>query len=259
MLTRKKESERHVEALLKALEILDCFETHQSLSLKNISEITGLNKSRIIRLCGTLESKRYLNFDANSSLYSLSSRLLSLGKAYERRNTLISLSRPILMELAERTGESVSLHVIDGLERLCLVREEGTFNVRYNISEGQHLPLYAGAGSKVLLCYAPEEIKQRVLKKHLLRRFTPTTITDPNLFEKEFEKIRRNGYAFSRGERDPDAGALAAPIFNQEKIVCAAMVITGPINRFSPENHSKYLSPLLSCAKKLSLAIGYAA
>ena len=257
MNTRKKESQRHVEALLKALEILDCFESHPSLSLKQISEITGLNKSRIIRLCGTLEAKRYLTYDANRSLYSLGSRLLSLGKAYERRNTLISLARPILAELARRTGESVSLHVMDGLERMCLVREEGTFNVRHHTSEGLHLPLYAGAGSKVLLCYAPEEIKQRVLKKHLLKRFTPTTLTDPSLLEKEFEKIRRDGYAFSRGERDPDAGALAAPVFNQEKTVVAAMVITGPINRLSPENHGKYVSHLLPCSQKLSQALGF--
>lgn len=252
-----KESERHVNTILKALQILDWFEVYQTLSLKQLSELTHLNKSRILRLCGTLEANRYLIRDGESGLYGLGPRLLSLGKAYEQRNTLISLSRPILSELAQKTGEAASLHVIDGHERLCLVREEGTFGVRHLIPEGKHLPLYAGAGSKVLLAYAPEDLSQQILQQEPIRKLTPTTIIDLKGFEKEFKNIRQKGYSFSAGERDPDAGALAAPIYNHEKNVCAAIAIAGPLNRFSQKNQDKYLPLLLDAARRLSIALGY--
>jgi len=254
---KTKESERHVEALLKALKILDCFEIHPALSLKQLSEMTGLNKSRIIRFCGTLESKRYLFRDSENHCYGLGSRLLSLGKAFERRNTLISLARPILKELAQSTGESASLHVIDGLQRLCLAREEGTYSIRYAISEGQHLPLHAGAGSKILLAYASEDLNRQFIENQNLQKLTPTTIIDPEEFRKEFDLIRSRGYAFSAGERDPDAGALAAPVYDHEKKACAAIGITGPLNRFVPENHKAYLQHLLTAAMNLSRALGY--
>lgn len=252
-----KESERHVNTLLKALQILDCFEVHQSLSLQQLSELTHLNKSRILRFCGTLEANRYLVRDEGNGLYGLGPRLLSLGKAYEQRNTLISLSRPILKELAEKTGESASLHIMDGDQRLCLAREEGTFGVRHLIPEGAHLPLYAGAGSKVLLAYAPEKIRRQILQEMPLKKMTSTTITHSRIFEKEFNKIRQKGYAFSAGERDPDAGALAAPVYNHDGNACATLAIAGPLNRFSQKNQEKYLPFLLDATKRLSIALGY--
>jgi DNA-binding IclR family transcriptional regulator len=250
-----KESERHVDTLLKALQILDCFELHQTLSLNQLSELTNLNKSRILRFCGTLEANRYLVRGEENGLYGLGPRLLSLGKAYEQRNTLISLSRPVLKELAGKTGESASLHILDGDQRLCLAREEGTFGVRHLIAEGAHLPLHAGAGSKVLLAYAPEDFRRQFLVKENLRKMTPTTITDRRIFEKELKRIRRVGYALSAGERDPDAGALAAPVYNHEKSVCATIAIAGPLNRFS-KSQDQYLPFLLDAARCLSIALG---
>ena len=123
MKQKSKESSRHVEAVLKALAILDCFEIQQNLKVKQIHEMTKLNQSRILRLCGTLESMGYLIHDCDTGLYSLGPRVLSLGKIYELNNTLISLARPVLKKLARITGESASIYVVDGIKRLCLVRE----------------------------------------------------------------------------------------------------------------------------------------
>jgi DNA-binding IclR family transcriptional regulator len=252
-----KDSTRHVEAVLRALDILDCFEGEPLLSLKKISELTGMNKSRIIRLCGTLEAKGYLVYDAEARRYRLGSRILSLSKIYERSHNLVSLARPVLRYLADHTGESASLFVVEGLKRLCLVREEGTFSVRYNILEGQRMVLYAGAGGKVLLAFGPEELRRRVLGKNRLRELTSRTIKDPRDLEKELGVIRRQGYAVSYGERDADAAALAAPIYNHEEKVCAALTIAGPTHRFSPEHNVKHLKILLASAERLSRVLGY--
>jgi len=254
---KTKESQRHVDAILKALEILDCFEAHSAMNLKQISEMTHLNKSRIMRLCGTLEAKGYLAHDLENNLYRLGSKVLFLGKAYEQRNTLISLSRPVLQELAQATGESASIYVVDGLKRLCLAREEGTYSIRYSITEGQHMALYAGAGSKVLLAFGTEELRGQALKKDPIEKLTPNTIVDTEQFQKELETIRGQGYAFSAGERDPDVGALSAPVYDHEKNVCAALGIAGPINRFLSEYQSKYLQTLLDAAYRLSRELGY--
>jgi IclR family acetate operon transcriptional repressor len=257
MRERVKESNRHVEAVLKALEVLDCFQVNPLLPLKKISELTGMNKSRIIRLCGTLLSRGYLIYDSEAQNYRLGFKVLSLGKAYERSNNLLSFSRPILRNLADQTGESASLFVMDGLQRLCLAREEGTFSIRYNILEGQRMVLYAGAGGKVLLAFGPDELCRKVLSRNHLRKLTPTTIQEPKQLEKELETVRRQGYASSYGERDPDVAALAAPIYTHDGKVCAALSIAGPINRFSKEHNVKHLEILLASAERLSAILGY--
>jgi DNA-binding IclR family transcriptional regulator len=252
-----KESTRQVEAVLKALDVLDCFQVQPLLQLKKISELTGMNKSRIIRLCGTLAAKGYLVYDAESHHYKLGSRILSLSKVYERSNNLISLARPVMRHLANHTGESASLFVVDGLKRLCLARKEGTFSIRYNIVEGQRMVLYAGAGGKVLLAFGPEELRRKILAKNHLKQLTPTTIKDPKDLAKELEAIRRQGYASSYGERDAEVAALAAPIYGHDGKVCAALSIAGPINRFSPEHNVKHLKILLASAEQLSQMLGY--
>jgi len=252
-----KEAKRHVEAVLKALDILECFQKQPQLSLKKISELTGLQKSRIMRLCGTLISKGYLLYEAETGQYKLGPKIISLGRSYEQSNDLISLARPAMKYLAQETGESASLFVIDGLNRLCVAREEGTYSIRYNIVEGQRMPLYAGAGGKVLLAFGPEEIRKKVLTRKHIKQLTPHTIKNPKLLLQELEKIRQDGYAFSFGERDAEVAALAAPIFNHEGKICASLSIAGPISRFSREHNVQHLKILMATAKRISEMLGY--
>jgi IclR family transcriptional regulator, KDG regulon repressor len=257
MRKRVKESTRHVDAVRRALQVLDCFQVQPLLPLKRICELTGMNRSRVIRLCGTLESKGYLDYEAETRHYRLGSRILSLSKIYESSNNLISLARPILRSVVEQTGESVSLFVVDGLNRMCVAGEEGTFSIRYNIPEGQPIPLYAGAGGKLLLAFGPEELRRKVLRRSRLKRLTAATTTDPKKLEKEFEAIRRRGYASSCGEREPEVAALAAPIYTHEGTVCASLTLAGPIHRLSGKQRVNHLRILLASASRLSQMLGY--
>jgi len=253
---RPRESERHVEAVAKTLSILECFtDSEPELSLKQLTEKTGLNKSRILRLCGTLAGQGFLIRMPWSS-YRLGPKLMMLGKVYERTNSLVSVARPILRELASITGESASLFVIEGARRLCLAREEGSSPIRYTIAEGEALELYAGAGGKALLAYAPEEFRRQALNDKVLERFTSSTIVTRDLLEEEFEAIRKQGFAVSKGERTPEAAAMAAPVFDHESKVCAVLTIAGPVQRFSTEHCREMLKSLQASARKLSLLLG---
>jgi len=253
---RPRESERHVEAVEKTLSILECFtDSEPELSLKQLTEKTGLNKSRILRLCGTLAGQGFLIRMPWSS-YRLGPKLMMLGKIYERTNALVSVARPILRELASLTGESASLFIIEGAKRLCMARAEGPSPIRYTITEGESLELYAGAGGKALLAYASEELRRQVLNSRVLERFTSSTIVVRDRLEEELEVIRRQGFAVSKGERTPEAAAMAAPVFDNESKVCAVLTIAGPVQRFSAERCQEMLISLQASTRKLSLLLG---
>ena len=252
-----REPERIVESVAKALMILDCFTAEQpQLSLKQIHEKTGLYKSGIMRLCGTLVVNRYL-VRMPSSNYRLGPKFLILGNVYEKSNPLIPVARPILRELSKQTGESSALYIIEGLKRLCLIEQEGSLPIRYVMTEGKTQELYAGAGGKVLLAYAPEDLRNEILSKLSLRQITNNTITDKQKLLKEFENIRNCGYALSRGERIPEIAALAVPVFDSTKKLCAALSIGGLIQRFSLARRRQYLKPLTASAQELSSLLGY--
>ncbi len=252
-----KESAKQIESVDKALGILECFSDRvPELSLKQLSEKTGLYKSRILRLCGTLMAHGFL-LRQEGSLYRLGPKLMMLGKVYERSNSLISVARPILRELASITGESAKLFVIQGTKRICLVREKGTYPLGYHVEEGDSFELYAGAGGKALLAYTSREFRDQVLGEKVLQRLTPTTIVERSRLEKEFAAIRERGYASSNGEIFTEVAGMAAPVFDNENNVCATLAIAGPTQRFTEDQRQKMLDGLLGAARKLSQLLGY--
>ena len=252
-----KESSKQIESVDKALSILECFSDRMpEFSLKQLSEKTGLYKSRILRLCGTLMAHGFL-IRMEGSLYRLGPKLMMLGKIYERSNSLISIARPILRELASITGESAKLFVIQGTRRICLVREKGPNPLSYHVDEGESFELYAGAGGKVLLAYSPREFCDQVLGEKVLNRLTPATIVERSRLEEEFTTIRERGYASSQGELFSEVAGMAAPVFNHENTLCGAVTIAGPIQRFTEDRQREMLDSLLGSAHKLTVLLGY--
>jgi DNA-binding IclR family transcriptional regulator len=250
-----KEANKLIESVDKALCILECFsDAYPELSLKELSERTDLNKSRILRLCGTLANHGFL-VRRKGSLYSLGPHCLMLGKIYERSNTLISLARPIMKDLALMTGESVKLFVIEDKKRICLARELGPSRLHYAIREGEALPLLAGAGGKVLMAYASSEFTDEILAQGL-ERVTPSTIVKREQLLEEFAAVRAQGYAVSKGELVYEVGGIAAPVFNNDRKVVAALTVAGPIQRFTDELCQEKLKDLLEATKKLSQLLG---
>jgi DNA-binding IclR family transcriptional regulator len=250
-----KESDRQIDTVAKALCLLDCFTvTNPELPLKRLSEMTGLYKSRIIRLCGTLAANGYL-IRTPVATYKLGPKLMILGKVYERTNPLTAVARPIMKDLSALTGESTKLFVIEGTKRLCLVRERGPSPLQYAINEGETQELYAGAGGKLLLAFAPEAFQKEIIRRSR-KKFTDETITDADALQKELETIRRQGYAASQGELVSEVAGLAAPVYDCESLVCAALTIAGPKQRFGAERRKQMLAQLLDAAQQLSLLLG---
>jgi IclR family KDG regulon transcriptional repressor len=252
-----KETLRHVEAVLSALSILDCFVLEPVLSVKKLIEMTGLTRNRIMRLCGTLEKRGYLTQDFEARNFSLGFQIMVLGKAFDKSNNLITISRPILKELAQNTGESASLYVLEGTKRLVLAREEGTQVIRYLVAEGQRLPIHAGASGKVLLAFSPEEVTGKLINDKKLTSFTPHTFTDPAVLRAELAKIRLAGYAFSQSERATDAASIAAPVFDHDNYLMGAISISGPVTRFTPIHRPVYLEQVRMAAERLSTRLGW--
>ena len=161
----KKQVSRHVDAVLAALAILDCFLKEPVLSLRQVIKMTGLTRNRIMRLAGSLEARGYLNLDFSPAKITLGPKCLRLGKVFESHLDLVSIARPILQRLAQETGESASLYMRDGMERVVVAREEGTQMIRYSVKEGQRMPLARRRGRENLPRVHPPGYKEIDIKQ----------------------------------------------------------------------------------------------
>ena len=252
----KKTAVPLVDAVTKALEILDCFSSQETeLSLNQLCEKTSLYKSRVHRLCGTLITSGYLVRTSRTN-YRLGPKLMVLGKVYEKTNSLRSIAAPFMKRLTEATGESTALFVIDNMKCICMAREMGSSRLVYSINEGDYMELHPTAAGRVLLAYADEKFTDKVLNKADMVRFTPSTLTNKEDIKKELAAIRHRGYAFNREERELGIAAIAAPIFDFENKVPAALVIVGPIHRFNDENSKVMLAALLNATREMSRLMG---
>jgi IclR family transcriptional regulator, KDG regulon repressor len=255
MIKKCKELGRHVEAVLRALDLLDCFQRQSALTLNDMAALTGMTRSRVTRLAGTLESRGYLLHDKERALFLLGPRLLTLGKLFEAHNNLISFVRPALKELVKATGEVASLYVIDGDQRVALAREASTHLVSFSVIEGQRMELYAGAGGKVLLAFSPKEVMMRILRIKALKKLTSETIIDLGKLQREMEIIRERGYAVSKGERVPDVWSVSAPVFDHRGL-CCAISVTGPIYRLTEGARKRCIKEVVEKARELSERLG---
>lgn len=257
MKQRTKEAERHIDAVLRALDVLDCFLYQPRLSIKELIDQTGLTRSRVMRIMGTLEYRGYLIQDPVSRSYLLGNRAAGLGKSFERVNNAEVLVRPVLKYLVEETGESATFYVADGVERVALVREEGTHAIRLSIFEGQRTPIHAGASGKVLLAFGDPDRLRTIISKNLLKPITSQTITNPDKLEAEINEVRTRGYAISRGENIRDSHAIAAPVFNYEKKLVGAIGIAGPANRLVDSQIKVRIKMVIEASRMLSQRYGH--
>lgn len=245
-----------VDSLATALGLLNHFSIRDpELSLQQLCEKSGLYKSRIHRLCATLVLSGFL-VRMPWSTYRLGPKLMTLGKIYESTNSIITSSRPIMKDLANKTGESVALFALVGEISCCLVREFGSSRLVFSIQEGDTMQLHASAAGRVLMAYGTKELRDNVLKEAPLESFTPLTMVDPKKIRNELNSIKKLGYAINRGERELEVAAIAAPIFNHDGIVNNALAVVGPVQRFSDESIAAILNELKGAANRISELIG---
>jgi len=253
---KKKSAAPIVDSLATALGLLDLFTRKEpELSLGQLSEKSGLYKSRIHRLCGTLVHAGFLVRMPWAS-YRLGPKLMVLGKIYENTNSLVNSARPIMRELANLTGESVALFNLDGETSVCMAREFGSSRLVFSINEGDRMQLHASAAGRVLLAYGSEALRESVLGGEWLERFTPRTMVDPEKIKSELDLIRQRGYAINRGERELEVAAVAAPIYDCEQDVGSALAVVGPEQRFSDARIGELLQSLLAAARNISMSLG---
>ena len=248
-----------IQALHHALNVLETF-LESGRAVQGVSEIghhLGLNKSRVFRILNTLEQHHFVEREPDTRQYRLGLALMAFGEAVRRRLEIVQVASPILDELAEQSGETVHMGIIEGDQSVCVARRESRHSVRLYAEVGRRAPLHVGGVPKVLLAYLPTKERERVIRQAGLARITDQTITDPDELEANLEQIRRRGYNISVGDLDAQVHSIAAPIYAHSGQVVAAVSIAGPSHRFPPERVERFTRLVCQAAARISRRLGY--
>jgi len=232
-------------ALLRALAL-------GPVGVTELAERVDLPKSTVARLLASLEEEQAVEQTEAGGEYRLGSGLIDLAGSAPRGRNLVAAARPHLLELAESLDEVAGLSIIDGGQVYYLDQTESSSNIQVRDWTGEHAPLHAVPSGLVILAHQPE----RFIADYLagpLEHCTSWTMTDPGELRDRLEQIRSIGYAWVYEEFAEDLNSVAAPVFEDDGRVEAALHVHGPAYRFpNPDDTHDHGMAVIEAARRLS-------
>jgi DNA-binding IclR family transcriptional regulator len=235
-----------VKTIDRLVRVLECFKPERPVwSLAELATELDLPKSTLHRFLVGLEAHSILRRDADDKKWRLGHRLFIWGSRAAESTGLRQIARPIMHRLVGDTGETAILTVYHNHEVICTDKVETSHHVRLNLEVGARRACHAGASSKILMAYLPQEEIEAIIQKKGLPKLCKNTITDPEKLRAELARIRERGYAQSLEETDLGAWGVAAPIRDWKGQVVGAIGVAGPTLRYSKEKIRQHV--LLCC------------
>lgn len=241
-----EEQKANVRAVERALEILLCFTDSTDLGLSEIATRLSLHKSTVHRLLATLENKGFLIRDVQTEKYRLGFRVWELSANLTHNDDPATVLLPEMERLRDLVEETISLYVRDGMERIRIQAVQSRQPIRRVAPVGARMPLTVGASSKVLVAYADEHVLHE-----LFHQLEWPDYVDRESYLEQLEQIRELGFATSVEERELGTAAVAAPIFNRNGQLVAAIAASGPSNRLTQEKMREYAPYILEAAYRM--------
>jgi DNA-binding IclR family transcriptional regulator len=206
---------------------------------------SGIDKSTAARLLAFLAERELVVRDPVTRRYAPGRALLALGAAALQRSDLRAGARPYLERLRAATGETVTLHVRVRDAFVCIDGLEGPSPVRRAVPLGESIPLYVGVTGKAILAFlAPAEID---------RQFEAAAAAgvDVAALRSELAAVRAQRFRAAVGDRVPEVGAMAAPLFDGGAPY-GAVSVSGPAARWDERRMRAAAPELTAVAAEMS-------
>lgn len=246
-----------IKSVDKAVDILQVLAPEKDgLQLNEIAKRLQINTSTAHHLLDTLKQRGFVDQQKHTGAYLLGYHFIGLALQFLSKMDLFSASIDALRDLRDSSGETSYLTVLKGLECISLIELPGTKPLQARRSgSSEQSSLHATASGKLLLAYLPAEQSLTLLSSSSLTPFTPNTIINLEVLQRELEVIRQQEYALDREEHLPGVSCIAAPIFNYQDECVATASISYPAS--ATERNQELLELVIDAARTISRNLGY--
>jgi IclR family pca regulon transcriptional regulator len=247
--------ELYVEAFARGLEVIRAFnEEHPAMSLSEVAERAGISRASARRLLATLVHLGYVHADGKT--FRLTPKVMQLGYAYLAGLSLTEIVEHYVVEVAERTGESSSVCVLDDTDVVYIARASVKKIMSINLAIGTRLPAWATATGRVLLGSLDDHDLARRIERSNVVAHAPHSLTNTEDLVRAIKKASADGYAFTSQELEAGLTAVAVPLKEKSGRVIAAMNVAGHVHRNSQEKMLRENLPVLQrAARDINLAL----
>lgn len=248
-----------VPSLQRGIRILEILaKSRAGLSLSQVSRQLTLPKSSVHCLLRTFEDAGYVYRDGSCGKYRISLAICDLARQAVQSTSLRDLAKLPLRRLAEHTGLTVHMAVLE--QGSCTLIEKVTpLGVpRTATWLGKQLALHCTSVGKVLLAYLPDPDAERLILHQGFIRYNDNTICSFRKLRQELENVRLHGYSLDDEEEEIGVRCLGVPILNAAGQAIAAVSIVGDTVHISEETLPHLKEQLIAAANRISELIRHA-
>jgi DNA-binding IclR family transcriptional regulator len=243
-------SEGSVRAVARALDVLLAFRPGDNeLLVAELLKRVHLSRPTLYRLLDTLVSKGFLVSEGEPQRFRLGPAVAHLAHAWTAGLNYSAIAQPMMRRLWEATSETVSLHVHDGMHRVCVAELPSPQPLSFKRGVGFREKLLLGASGRSILAWLDVDTKA-------LMAYGAQNAAEAAKYLAQLEQIRARGYATSRDELIQGAVAIAAPFFDGSGGVIGSIGLFGPSVRLTDDVVEHYGSLLVEESRQLSAALG---
>ena len=240
-----------IERMFALIDVLASRE--EAISLKEISEKTGLHPSTTHRILNDLATGRFVDRPEAGS-YRLGMRLLELGNLVKARLNVRDAALAPMRELHRQIQQPVNLSVRQGDE---IVYVERAYSERSGMQVvraiGGRAPLHLTSTGKLFLSVDDPKAVRSYATRTGLAGHNKNSITDLQRLERELSLVRARGYARDNEELELGVRCMAAGIHDDSGKLIAGLSISAPADRLQED----WLEDLISTANQISEVLGY--
>lgn len=239
------------QTLMRGLHIIEAVSNGKRV-MPEISEVTGIAFSTAYRLASSLVAMGYLRFEPRRG-YFLGRKLMELGFAAYRESDLRQIARPFLESLAKQTGDTVHLAVLEDEAVVYLDKINGSRPVEVSSKIGGRKPICStGVGKSLVLTQGSGKWRE-----HFKREYRGNNLElDLNGWLALMEEYSSTGFSLDLGEDDLSIRCVAAPVFDGNMSVVAAISVTSTVE-YTDKRRLLTLAPeVQKVAQEISRGLG---
>ncbi|MCZ4550401.1 IclR family transcriptional regulator [Williamsia sp. 1138] len=245
-----------IQSVDRALQVLEILAREGQGGVSEIADTLGVHKSTVSRLVSVLEARGFVEQLADRGKYRLGFTLVRLAGATMATRDLGKESRDVCEPLAAEVGETVNLAILEGDRAINITESSGPSGIALRTWVGQSSPAHATSSGKALLA-ALTDRELSVSLDETLERFTDRTIVDRGALVEELHLIAARGWSGAVEELEEGLNAIAAPVRDHTSDVVAALSISGPSFRLTPETMESLAPRIRDAALEVSRRIGF--
>lgn len=243
-----------IKSLDRALSILEYLSKRKSAGVTELAEKFEIDKGSVSRILQTFEGHGMVAKNNANAKYRISSGTLQLSHNVILNNQIIQISRPTLYELAEMTGATARLCMVDGKHIFIIDQAKTTKGKTASDADipGMSKPMHCSAIGKTILAFMPEKNASELINNLNTIAYTENTITDKQALRDQLAQVRKNGYALNLAEFSDRAYCVAVPVFvGDEPKYCIG--ITGFSDfRADPDNFARIIETMKHASRTIT-------